>query len=187
MQRAGPEVLNPVYLSAVKFNEVMLRISKVLGVLLAIIIGGCAPSSAPVQSGPVEVIRVDVAGDSEQTIALLSVTGMTCAHGCGGKIQQELQALKGVITTDLDYSDGRDKNVVSVSYDPSTVTETEFIRCVNAIADGKYQVASVEVRSIHATSGTPGSVSEENGGFLPDFSLFFRLLDVLNSLSHLVA
>ena len=70
---------------------------------------------------------------------------MTCAQGCGGKIQQDLQALAGVKHTDLDFLDGRAQNVVLVEFDPSVTNEQAFIQCVQGIADGKYRVMSVEV------------------------------------------
>lgn len=104
----------------------------------------CTQPSAPEVKSPVITHR-DLESEVNKTVANISIEGMTCAHGCGGKIQQDLQAISGVKQTDLDYADGRAQNVVMVEYDPATTNEQALIQCVQGIADGKYKVVSVDV------------------------------------------
>lgn len=105
----------------------------------------CLSGPEAEKQGEVKITRTELAGEKEKTIARLVVGGMTCAHGCGGKIQQGLRALKGVVNTDLDYADGRETNVVAVEYDPKVITENDLIKTVQEMADGQYPVSEVEV------------------------------------------
>jgi len=86
-----------------------------------------------------------VVDGSTVTEAKLTITGMTCAAGCGGKIQKELQALDGVQATNLDFVEEREENVVTVNFDPQKVTEQRMQEVVNTIADGAYHVVKSEV------------------------------------------
>ena len=110
--------------------------------------GGSTPSSDSAASD-VPVTRKDIHSEVNKTVANLEIGGMTCAEGCGGKIQKELQALKGVTTTKLDFEESRQTNIVSVEFDPSQLSEIEMIQCVHSIMDGQYKVQSVEVLTYH--------------------------------------
>jgi len=116
-----------------------------LALAVAISFTACLSGPEAEKASEVKITRTELAGEKEKTIARLVVGGMTCAHGCGGKIQQELRALKGVVSTDLDYADGRTTNVVAVEYDPKIVNENDLIKRVQEIADGQYPVSEVEV------------------------------------------
>ena len=97
--------------------------------------------------------------DSEviKTVAKMSIEGMMCADGCGGKIQQELQALPGVVGTELDFEDNRAENIVKVEFDPSVTDEKKLIERVQGIADGKYRVSRVEVLHYHGLQNKSNS------------------------------
>jgi periplasmic mercuric ion binding protein len=86
----------------------------------------------------------EIVDGSEKTEIKLAITGMMCAHACGGKIQQDLQALQGVKGTTLDFVEDREQNVITVEIDPTKINLETLISTVNSIADGKYQVASSE-------------------------------------------
>jgi Cu+-exporting ATPase len=107
-------------------------------------ITSCTQPQAPEVKGP-SITHRDLESEVNKTVANLSIEGMTCAQGCGGKIQQDLQAISGVKQTDLDFLEGRAQNVVMVEFDPSVTNEQALIQCVQGIADGKYRVLSVEV------------------------------------------
>lgn len=135
----------------------------------------------------IPVSRKEMQSEVVKTVANLSIEGMTCSSGCGGKIQQELRALKGVKTTDLDYADNRPQNVVTVEYNPSEVSEQEMIKAVDAIESGDYQVKSVEIMQYKGLQGTGGSSSSDadiqsgNG-----INKVFQLLNLFQSFSNLV-
>ena len=76
---------------------------------------------------------------------------MTCAAGCGGKIQKELQNIQVVVTTSLDFVEDRDVNIVKVEFDPNAVKEIDMTNIVNTIADGQYHVVKAEIISHKAS------------------------------------
>lgn len=113
------------------------------GVLLAcgsLLLGGCADSEEYAVSEGYE------AGTAETSTAKLEISGMMCAHACGGKIKKELLEIPGVANASIDFESGRDLNAAEVEFDPNTVTPEELAEKVTGIADGKlYAVASVQV------------------------------------------
>lgn len=108
----------------------------------------CGDSTAPVKSETV-VTRRDLDSEVIKTVAKMSIQGMMCAEGCGGKIQQDLQALPGVITTDLEFVENSAENTMKVEYDTTLINENALIECVQKIADGKYRVSTVEILHYH--------------------------------------
>ena len=95
------------------------------------------------------IIHRDLDSEVIKTVAKMSIGGMMCADGCGGKIQQDLRTLPGVISTELEFEDNRAENIVKVEFDPAVTDEKKLIDCVQAIADGKYIVSQVEVLHYH--------------------------------------
>jgi copper chaperone CopZ len=154
--------------------------------LLSIMLWSCGDDhSKSADSKPTEITHKEVSGDMAKTVANLSIEGMTCSAGCGGKIQQDLRALNGVTGTELDFADGRPQNVVTVEFDPNQVKENDLVKCVNGIADGKYQVKAMEVVTYNKTtsgaaSGSGAGVSEKN------FGRVFQLLNLLESVMNMV-
>ena len=110
-----------------------------LAVAFFISCGQATPNEAPVTSA------TTVVDGNNMTEVKLSISGMTCAAGCGGKIQKELQALDGVIATNLDFVEDREENIVTVNFDPQKITEQRMQEVVNTIADGAYHVEKSEV------------------------------------------
>ncbi|MEY4330870.1 MAG: hypothetical protein RL609_1618 [Bacteroidota bacterium] len=92
----------------------------------------------------VVVEQIQEKGTAAKTVAKLSIEGMTCAHGCGGKIQKELEELDGVKATDLDFVEERKVNVVSVEFDAAQLDENKMMGLVNGLADGKYKVVAAQ-------------------------------------------
>lgn len=92
----------------------------------------------------VVVEQIQEKGTVAKTVAKLSIEGMTCAHGCGGKIQKELEELDGVKATDLDFVEERKVNVVSVEFDAAQLDENKMMGLVNSLADGNYKVVAAQ-------------------------------------------
>lgn len=113
------------------------------GAMLAygsLILGGCAQSEDYAVSEGYE------AGTAETSTAKLEISGMMCAHACGGKIKKELLEIPGVANASIDFESGREFNAAEVEFDPNAVTPEELAEKVSGIADGKlYAVASVQV------------------------------------------
>ncbi|MBM3427157.1 MAG: heavy-metal-associated domain-containing protein [Bacteroidetes bacterium] len=97
-----------------------------------------------ISASSVVVEQIQEKGTAAKTIAKLSIEGMTCAHGCGGKIQKELEGLDGVKATDLDFVEERKVNVVSVEFDAAQLDENKMMGLVNGLADGKYKVVAAQ-------------------------------------------
>lgn len=122
---------------------------RVLFLLLSLLLlVGCG--EPPKQSLPEPVIEHrDLDSEVIKTVAKMSIGGMMCTDGCGGKIQQDLRALPGVVSTELDFEENRLENIVKVEFDPAITDEKKLIECVHGIADGKYHVSKVEVLHYH--------------------------------------
>jgi copper chaperone CopZ len=106
----------------------------------SLLLGGCGESESYAVSEGYE------AGTTETSTAKLEISGMMCAHACGGKIKKELLEIPGVANASIDFESGRDLNAAEVEFDPETVTPESLAEVVNGIADGKlYAVASVQV------------------------------------------
>lgn len=129
-------------------------VSRILSIAVGVLfMFGC--TSEP----PVDVIYTEKAADVEKTVAKIGVEGMMCEIACGGKIRKELSEMNGVANASIEYSEGENVNYALVEYNPTQVNESELIRCINGISDGKlYSVAQMEVTSflpsgnIHGTS-----------------------------------
>lgn len=93
-----------------------------------------------------EVTEGFEAGHTETSTAKLEISGMMCAHACGGKIKKELLELPGVANAAIDFESGRELNAAEVEFDPTQISPEELASKVSGIADGKlYAVASVQV------------------------------------------
>jgi copper chaperone CopZ len=117
-------------------------------ILPFIVLASCG-EVAPPKKPETQVIHRDLDSEVIKTVAKMSITGMMCAEGCGGKIQQDLRALPGVVITELDFTENSTENIVKVEYDPQITDEKSLIECVHKIADGKYSVTKVEVLHYH--------------------------------------
>lgn len=154
--------------------------------VFVLIFSSCAgPSSNNEASADVQIVRKSLQSEVIKSVANLSIEGMTCAAGCGGKIQQELQALKGVKTTELDFAEGRGQNVVSVEFDPSLISEKEMIQCVHGIADGMYKIKIVELldyKGLQSAGRSGESGVKEN----TQWGLLFQAINLVQSVSRFV-
>ena len=92
----------------------------------------------------VVVEKIQEQGEVAKLTAKLSIDGMTCAHGCGGKIQKELERMPGVVTTQLDFVEERKVNVVTAEFQADKISVEKMMECVNGIADGKYKVLAAQ-------------------------------------------
>ncbi len=132
----------------------------------------------------VPITYKEMRSEAIRTVANITIDGMTCSAGCGGKIQQDLRALNGVTNTTLDFVDERPSNIVSVEYNPSELKELDLIKCVNGISDGKYQVKSVEVlnfKGLQSSGKGGGADVKEN-----NFGRVFQLLNLLQSVAQMI-
>jgi copper chaperone CopZ len=130
------------------------------------------------------VTHKELSSEVNRTVANLTIEGMTCSAGCGGKIQQDLRALKGVNSTDLDFADARPANIVSVEFDPNQLNEQQLIQCVNGIGDGQYHVTSVEILHYKGLQSSGGS----SGGEMKSDHLgrAFQVLNLLQSITRMI-
>ncbi len=92
----------------------------------------------------VVVEKIQEQGEVAKLTAKLSIDGMTCAQGCGGKIQKELEKMPGVVTTQLDFVEERKVNVVTAEFQADKISVEKMMECVNGIADGKYKVLAAQ-------------------------------------------
>ena len=117
---------------------------------ISVLLFSCGNATPNAETTPAASETI-VKDGTNNTEAVLSISGMTCAAGCGGKIQKELQGINGVVATSLDFVEDRDVNVVKVEFDPNVVKETDMTNIVNTIADGQYHVVKAEIISHKAS------------------------------------
>lgn len=132
------------------------------------------------------ITHKEMTGDVARTVANLTIEGMTCSAGCGGKIQQDLRAMNGVASTELDFAEDRLANIVTVEFDPSKLNEQQLIHCVNNIADGQYKVKAVEI--VKYTAGSANQSASVEASELPTDHLgkAFQVLNLLQSISSMI-
>jgi copper chaperone CopZ len=93
-----------------------------------------------------KLTEVHEAGLSVKTTARLDVTGMMCAHACGGKIKKELLEVEGVANAIIDFQLNRDLNHAEIEFDPNQVEVAQLVAAVTEIAEGKlYGVDAVQL------------------------------------------
>ncbi len=166
-------------------NKTMKKSIAFMTVATVLFLTACSgPSSQAEANVDVQVTHKTLQSEVIKSVANLSIEGMTCAAGCGGKIQQELQALKGVKTTDLDFAEGRGHNVVSVEFDPEVISEKEMIQCVHAIADGMYTIKTIEILDYKGLQS--GGRSAESGAENSQWGLVFQAIDLVQSVSRFI-
>ena len=96
------------------------------------------------------------AGLVATSTAKLEISGIMCAHACGGKIKKELLEIPGVANAAIDFESGRELNAAEVEYDPEQVTPDELASKVSDIADGAlYSVSSVQVTHFAKEASLP--------------------------------
>jgi hypothetical protein len=81
----------------------LCTMKNLLSLFLALTFFACGNSTPNAEATPAATTNTVVDG-TNKTEAILSISGMTCVAGCGGKIQKELQNLKGVVNTSLDLT-----------------------------------------------------------------------------------
>jgi len=131
----------------------MKNIKSILNLSLVIalfwVVASCGTTEA-VENEQVEsdlrVTRTEAVADgSEKYVATLAIEGMSCEMMCGGKIASTLEKLEGVKKVDIEFTDMDEVSFANVEYDSKVITEKEMVAGVHEIADGIYQVKSVNI------------------------------------------
>jgi len=108
------------------------------------------------ESRDFSLTEVHEAGMAVKTTARIDVTGMMCAHACGGKIKKELLAVKGVANAVIDFELERDLNHAEVEFDPAQVQVAQLVAAVTEIAEGKlYGVDAVQLTHFAKSANLP--------------------------------
>ena len=131
----------------------MKNIKSILNLLLVVAVFGLISSCGNTETSEtaamdtnVKVTRTEAIADgSEKYIATLAIEGMSCEMMCGGKIASTLEKLDGVKKVDIEFIDMDEESYALVEYDSSVITEKEMVAGVHGIADGIYQVKSVNI------------------------------------------
>lgn len=121
-----------------------MKNSVLLCIAFSVLLFSCASNQAESAGEKTQNTITEIVDGTSKTEVKLAITGMMCAHACGGKIQQDLKAIAGVKSTSLDFIDGREQNVVTVEIDANTIQPEKLSDVVHGIADGKYHVVSMQ-------------------------------------------
>lgn len=104
-----------------------------LPVLVLSLMVGCVPSN----SSDFKEEFIEVADTKAEFI----VEGMSCQVGCAAYIDEELEKMDGIISSEVDFETKK----ASISYDNSLVSEHDIANVINTLKDSSYSVASIEV------------------------------------------
>ena len=108
---------------------------------MSLCLSGCTEESASYS-----VTEKHASGTSAMSMARLDVSGMMCAHACGGKIKKELLKVNGVANATIDFKENRKVNFAEVEFDGQMLELERLVKAVAGIAEGKlYTVQAVEV------------------------------------------
>ena len=97
------------------------------------------------QSCDIEIGHVDRAGQMEETVAELAISGMMCEIACVSKVRKELYDLPGVTRADIQFDADRTVDTALVVFDPSVIAAEVLIATVEEIGDGLYDVEAAQV------------------------------------------
>lgn len=139
---------------------------KTFATLLIIGTIACGQGPAETVAVPANVVRTEkevaITSGSPTTTADLSITGMTCAMGCGGAIKNALAKLPGVSATEIDFTGAEVANHAVVTFDPARISDAELVEAVQAIHDGQYSVKQVDVvKQVMSTGGADAPAAEQ--------------------------
>jgi copper chaperone CopZ len=151
---------------------------------LFLLITSC--NGGPAAASEAQIITTELNSEVNKSVAKIHISGMTCKAGCGGKIEQELQALAGIKATETIFEENRPENIVSVEFDPSNIDARRMEQCVEKIMDGKYVVSKIEVINYHGLQSHGSAGADVEGNDL-GFSELFKLLNVFQSLGKLLS
>lgn len=92
--------------------------------------------------------------DSEKFVAKLAIEGMSCEVMCASKVASTLQKLDGVKKVDVEFVDADEESYAFVEYDSDVITEKDMVAGVHGIANGIYQVTSINITHYKLTDVT---------------------------------
>jgi copper chaperone CopZ len=142
----GMRRTSPAYICGMHSNFLSLHQKKRFVLVGSVLVFALGLTSCGESGSSYEVTENHTAGTSDLTMARLDVSGMMCAHACGGKIKKELLKVEGVANASIEFEENRDLNYAEVEYDAKTVELSGLVEAIAGIADGKlYAVEAVEV------------------------------------------
>lgn len=78
----------------------------------------------------------------------IEIAGMSCVKGCGSSIRKELKSTGGVTDVSYDFEEGRAKNLATIKFDDSKVSEDDIILAITTLDEHKYSIGEHTVKPI---------------------------------------
>jgi len=115
-------------------------------------------------------------------VLVTEVEGMVCAMGCGGSIRKELKSTGAVSRVEIDFKEGKEKQIIKISFDNTLISKSEIIKRMETINDGQFSVQPIV--STEDGSEYSGGSSEKSNVNMSDQTSFEipNLFDLLSSL-----
>jgi copper chaperone CopZ len=89
------------------------------------------------------------------TVASISIDGMTCEVGCAAYIQKTLAKTKGIESCEVDF----ENNLATVKFDNTIINDEEIVDIIESLNEGQYSVEGVVLEGM-----TTSSVTSSNRG-----------------------
>ena len=120
------------------------------------------------QEPKMSVKTITIADGKNESIASFEIEGMTCEMGCGNSIKSAIAKLNGVTSTDIKFTEEKDKDFAIVSFNPSLVSENEIASAITTLFGGQYKIHQLSIEK-HVQEKL--SESNKNKPFTQIFSL----------------
>ena len=78
----------------------------------------------------------------------LEVEGMVCQMGCGGSMRKELKKTGAVERVEVNFIEGKDIQLVQVSYDSMLISPSKITTILNTINDQQFSAKLIAKRAI---------------------------------------
>lgn len=156
--------------------------------ILVMFIGACGSSTdnktTEIKSDVDVKYHEAVADGAERYVAKLAIEGMSCEMMCGNKIASTLQKINGIKKVDIEFIDADEQNYAIVEFDSSVVNEKEIIAGVHAIADGIYQVKSMDITHYKTAAAINSSQEKSTLSYKPQ--LRYKMPNIFSALVSLL-
>jgi copper chaperone CopZ len=124
------------------------------------------------------------------TVSEFKVTGMSCAHGCGGSIRKGLYEKEYTTQVDVDFNDETGLGNIAVYHNNKSVTAEQIKELIEGLNEGQFEVEFIGSKeySPELNNGTLNESSSSKEEALVEAKegliTFPNITDLLNNLIH---
>jgi copper chaperone CopZ len=120
-------------------------------------------------------------------VAIVKLSGMTCEMGCGSEVRKGLKASGAVASTEfVDFDSENEFNTAKVSFDASSLTESDIKKIIEGLNEGQFTVGTIEIIPMDGGANSESSSSSKEDNSISMSETYFEFPNLLGLLSSLV-